>query len=165
MALPSKKYLIAGAIGVVTITGALFYLQYKKIMQYVITVKGAFVNSISATLIDLTLRLNFENKSSVGFVIESQTYDVYLNDGLIAKLKNNTPITIAPKATTIIPLNVKTNPRTALSSVKLRIADILLKPDSVILKVVCKLKVKIWFFTVNIPYTYAASVKELTKKG
>jgi hypothetical protein len=34
----SKKYLIAGVIAMVTITGALAYLQYKKLMNYIIKV-------------------------------------------------------------------------------------------------------------------------------
>jgi LEA14-like dessication related protein len=162
----NKKYVIAGAIGLVTITGAIAYWQYKKIMDYAITVKNTIINSITATLIDLTLNLNFENKSNVAFVIESQSYNVYINNGLIAKLTNNKPITIAPKSVSVIPLNVKVSLTKALESVKLNIADILLKPESVILKVVAKLKVKLWFFSVNIPFTYSASIKELrSKKG
>ena len=160
----NKKYVIAGAIGLITITGAVCYLQYKKIMDYAIKVKNTVINSISGSLIDLTLNLNFENKSSVAFVIESQSYDVYINNGLIAKLTNNKPITIAPKSVSVIPLNVKVDPTKALESVKLNISDILLKPESVILKIVAKLKVKLWFFSVNIPFTYAASVKELRSK-
>lgn len=156
-----KKYLIAGAIGIVTIAGGLAYLQYKKIMDYTIKVKNVIANSISPNLIDLTLNLNFQNKGDVGFIIESQYYDVYINNSLIAKLNNQIPIKIGPKSTTVIPLNVRANPSSALSNLKLNVAQILLKPDSVIIKIVTKLKVKVWFFTVNIPYNYEASLKSL----
>lgn len=160
-----KKHIIAASIGVVSLTAMAVYLQYKKIMDYVITVKGAVINSISLNLIDFTLNLNFQNKSTVGFVIESQSYDVYINDFLAAKLDNNNPVTIQPKSVSLLPLNVRLNPNQALKNVKINIADILLKPESVVLKVVSKLKVKLWFFTVNIPYTYVTNIKELTKKS
>ena len=81
----SKKYLIAGVIGLVTVAGAAAYLQYKKIMNYVITVKNVVINSISLNLIDFTLNLNFENKSSVAFIIKSQSYNVYINNSFISK--------------------------------------------------------------------------------
>lgn len=157
----SKKYLIAGAIGIVTIAGAAAYLQYKKIMNYVITVKNVVINSISLNLIDFTLNLNFENKSSVGFIIKSQSYNVYINNSLISKLNNNAPINIAPKSVSIIPLKVITKPSALLESIKLNITDILLKPELVIIKVVAKLKVRLWIIDVNIPYTYSENLKTL----
>jgi LEA14-like dessication related protein len=160
----SKKYLIAGVIGLVTIAGAAAYLQYKKIMNYVITVKNVVINSISVNLIDFTLNLNFENKSSVAFIIKSQSYDVYINNSLISKLNNNTPINIAPNSTSIIPLKVKTKPSALLESIKLNITDILLKPELVIIKVVAKLKVRLWIIDVNIPFTYSENLKNLKEK-
>jgi LEA14-like dessication related protein len=160
-----KKHIVAASISLVTISGALLYLQYRKMMDYVITVKGAIVNSISLNLIDFTLNLNFQNKSTIGFIIESQSYDVYINDLIAAKLNNNTPVKIDPKSVSLLPLRVKLNPTQSLKNVQLNIANILLKPESVILKVVAKLKVKLWFFTVNIPYTYRTSIKDLTKKN
>ena len=157
----NKKYIVAFGIGLVTITGAIGYLQYKKIMDYTIKLKNVIVNSISATLLDLTLNLNYQNKSNFGFVIESQSYDVYINNSLIAKLKNQNPIKIEPKSITVIPLNVKVNPSKAISDIKLNLAQILLKPESVVLRIETKLKVKIWLFSVNIPYNYSATFKEL----
>lgn len=160
----SKKYLIAGVIGLVTVAGAAAYLQYKKIMNYVITVKNVVINSISINLIDFTLNLNFENKSSVAFIIKSQSYNVYINNSLISKLNNNAPINIAPKSVSIIPLKVITKPSALLESIKLNITDILLKPELVIIKVVAKLKVRLWIIDVNIPYTYSENLKTLKEK-
>lgn len=160
-----KKHIVAASIGLVSLTAMTLYLQYRKMMDYVITVKNAVINSVSINLIDFTINLNFQNKSTIGFVIESQSYDVYINDFLAAKLNNNTPVKIEPKSVSLLPLNVRLNPNQALKNVKMNIADILLKPESVILKVVSKLKVKLWFFTVNIPYTYTTSIKDLTKKS
>jgi LEA14-like dessication related protein len=157
----SKKYLIAGVIGLVTVAGAAAYLQYKKIMNYVITVKNVVINSISLNLIDFTLNLNFENKSSVAFIIKSQSYNVYINNSFISKLDNNTPINIAPKSISVIPLKVKTKPSAILENIKLNITDILLKPELVIIKVVAKLKVKLWIIDVNIPFTYSENLKTL----
>ena len=51
----TKKYLIAGAIGVVTIAGALAYLQYKKLMNYTLKFKRLRVKRLNFNEFDFDL--------------------------------------------------------------------------------------------------------------
>ena len=80
----AKKYLIAGVIGTITIAGALAYMQYKKLMNYVIKVKSGVIKTITANLLDLDLTLDFENKSSIAFEIKSQEYEIFIDNKFIS---------------------------------------------------------------------------------
>lgn len=158
-----KKYLIAGLIGLVTVTGALAYLQYKKIMDYVISVKSAAIRELSATSIIIDLYLNYQNKSSLGFEIVSQTYKIYLNNMYVTKATNFNAVRIAPNSTSDLPLRVKLNPTEALKNVGGFVGILKLTGDinNIMLKVESKLKVKIFGIPFNIPYTYENSIANL----
>lgn len=157
----NKKYLIAGLIGVVTLTGATLYLQYKRLMDYVISFKSIKIKKVSFTLFDFDLFLNFQNKSTLKFTIESQSYDVYINNIYVTKLENNSPVLINPKSTSVIGLNVKFNPKEVLEKLNKNIANLLVGTDKLMIKIDMKLKVKMWFFTINIPYVYEDSLKNM----
>jgi LEA14-like dessication related protein len=157
-----KKYLVAGAIGLVTITGAIAYLQYKRLMNYVIKVGKIKINKISLNNIDFNLILNFENKSDISFDIKSQKYDIYLNNVFIAKVENQSINKINAKAVSQIGLNVKFDPSAALKKLGTGALDLLANSDKIMLKVDVKLKVKLYMFTINIPYIFESSLKDLT---
>ena len=161
-----KKYLVAGAIGLVTVTGALMYLQYKRLMNYVIKVKRVFVNRIDSNSVDLNLFLNFTNNSDIGFTIESQSHNIYINDTLVSKIENNTPNQISPKSTSVIGVNIKFNPNKIINILGKNIVDFLTSSDKLRIKIDMKFRVKLWFFKVNIPYVYETTLKDLlnTKK-
>jgi LEA14-like dessication related protein len=156
-----KKHIIAGAIGVVTILGALAYLQYKKLMNYTIGFKGIKIKKISASLIDLELFISFMNNSDVKFDIVEQIYKVYMNDKFVTKLSNDVSTTILPKSPSVFPINVKFNPTEVLSVLKLNAVAILSKPDTIILTIETKLKVSLYGIKVSIPYTYKGTLKEM----
>ena len=158
----NKKWIIAGAIGVVTILGAIAYLQYKKIMDYTIKFKRLKINSINLNSVDFNLYLLLENKSSVEYTINSQEYSIYVNDKFLTKLQNQVSNVIKPKSFSEIGLNVK------LDLVELRktlgssgILSSVMSPEKVIVKIDMKLKVSIYGFTINIPYSYTTSLKEI----
>lgn len=157
-----KKYIIAGVIGAVTIAGALAYLQYKKIMNYVIKYKGSKVKKLSPTAIDVDLFLNFENKSDLKFIIKSQSYTVYINDIFVTKLVNYAPTTIAPKAFSVIGLNVKLNPEAVLKQLGKTPLDFVGAPEKIKIKIDTKLNVSLWGIPISIPYVYDTNLKELT---
>lgn len=161
-----KKYLVAGAIGLVTVTGALMYLQYKRLMNYVIKVKRVVVNRIDSGSVDLNLFLNFTNNSDIGFTIESQSHNIYINDTLVSKIENNTPNQILPKSTSVIGVNIKFNPHKIINILGKNIIDFLTSSDKLRIKIDMKFRVKLWFFKVNIPYVYETTLKDLlnTKK-
>lgn len=157
----NKKYLIAGLIGLVTLSGAALYLQYKKLMDYVIGFKSIKIKKVSFTLFDFDLFLNFQNKSTLKFTIENQSYDVYINNIYVTKLQNDSPVLISPKSTSVIGLNVKFNPQEVLQKLNKNVATLLVGTDKLMIKIDMKLKVKMWFLTINIPYIYEDSLKNM----
>jgi len=159
-----RKHLIAGLIGLVTITGALAYLQYKKLMNYVIKVKGIAVKSSSPTSLIFDLMLDFENKSSIKFEIISQTYDIYFNNNFLAHLKGNTKVLVLPKGTSPLSLNVNINPTQALTKLKGDALSIISNLANAKLKMDIKLQVKLYGVTINIPYIYETSLADMKNK-
>lgn len=156
-----NKYLVAGSIGLVTITGALAYLQYKKLMNYVLKFKGIKLNKLSFTNLDFNIYLDFTNKSDVTFNILSQVYNVYVNDTFVTKIENNSPTSIPANATNVLGLNIVFNPTDIYQKLGKSTLTIAANADKIIIKADCKLKVKMWFFTINIPYVYTSSLKDL----
>lgn len=157
----NKKYVIAGAIGVVSIAAALAYLQYKKLMNYVIKVYKANVNNLTINNLNFNLLLNFTNNSNIGFTIEKQIINAYINEKFVAKIENNVPSVIKPNSTSIININVDLNPSKVLGLLSTNITNILLRPETVRIKLDIKLRVKLWFFRVNLPFVFDKTLKEI----
>jgi hypothetical protein len=161
----NKKWVIAGAIGLVTVAGALAYLQYKKIMDYTLKFVKLKVNKISANLIDLNVFLLLENKSSVEYTIKSQEYSVYINDNFVTKLENQSPSLIKPKSFSEIGLNVKFNPSDVLKKIGAQgVIGSLLSPEKTIIRIDMKLKISFYGITLRIPFSYVTNMKEINSK-
>lgn len=160
MAKIQKKYIIAGLIGILTITGAALYLQYKKLMEYCISFKGVKIVYLGIDNIIFDLYLNFLNKSAIKINIVSQEYKVYLNDKLVSTVDSDKPQVIEPKAKSVISVNVKFNPRQVLTAVNVN--ELLLNREKIRLKVDTKIKVALGFIKISIPYVYETTLKELT---
>jgi LEA14-like dessication related protein len=158
-----KTQLVAAAIGLFSITGMLIYIQYRKLMNYVIKVKGIVVKSSSPTSLIFDLVLNFENKSSVKFEIISQKYDVYFNNNFLATLKGNDKVLVEPKGTSPISLKVNINPTQALAKLQGDALSIISNLANAKLKMDIKLQVKLYGFTINIPYIYETSLSDMRK--
>jgi len=158
-----KKHLIAAAIGLFSITGMLIYIQYRKLMNYVIKVKGIVVKSSTHTALIFDLMLDFENKSAIKFEIISQTYDVYFNNNFLAHLKSDTKVLVEPKGTSPITLKVNINPTQALAKLKGDALNIIANLANAKLKMDIKLQVKLYGITINIPYVFEKSIADMRK--
>jgi LEA14-like dessication related protein len=156
-----KKHLITAAIGLITISGAIAYYQYKKIIDYVIGFKNVKFNKITANDVNFDLFLNYTNKAKVGFEIESQKHDVYINNVFVTSLINNAPTHIAPDSVSVLGLNIQFNPQDALKRINKTFAAVLANPSAIMIKIESKMKVKIGFFKVNIPYVYEDTLKNM----
>ena len=156
-----KKHFIAIGIGAFSVTAALLYMQYKKLMDYCMSFNKFVLKKISFDQIDLDLFLNFKNNSSIKLNITSQEYEVFLNERSIAVINNTNPVIIEPKKTSVLPLNIKFSPSSVAKYIGNIATDIAFKPEKVILKVKCKIKVKFWMFNISIPYEYITSLKDL----
>lgn len=156
-----KKYLVAGAIGIVSLTAAFAYLQYKKIMNYAITLKSIKVKKVALNIIDFDIFLNFLNKSDLLFTIENQTYNIYINNVFVTKIENLNPVTIQKTSSSIIPLNISINPQQVLDKLGKNAINLLIEASKINLKVDVKLKVKLFGIKVSIPYLYETTLKQL----
>lgn len=157
----TKKWIIVGVLGAVSIALAIGYIQYKKLMNYAIKFKGAKIKKLSATLFDFDLFINFTNNSDIKFEILEQDYKVYVNEKFVTKLVNYTQTPIAPKSTSVIPVNVQFDPQSVLKTLGKNIVGILSKPETINVMVDVKLKVKLYGFKISIPYVYKATLKEM----
>ena len=158
-----KKYIIAGLIGLLTITGAFAYLQYKKLMNYKISFKSFKVLTLSLKKVSLNVFLNFENLSSIGFDIESQEYNVIMNGKSVSQITNYAKNKIEPKSTSVIGVNVMFNPEQVAKVLGKDYAIILLNAKEYKVDIEMKLKVKLYGITINIPYTYSTTLMEFIK--
>lgn len=156
-----KKHVIAVGLGLVCTAAGLAYWQYTKLMNYCISLYRVKLNTLTENNANFDLFLNLKNRSSVTINILSQDYSVYLNNSLISKISNPKPQTIAGESTSVISVNIKFNPKSIARILGKNALQILLSPETVAIKVDIKLKVKLWIITVNIPYTYQATLKEL----
>ena len=163
-----RKHIIAGAIGLVTITGALLYLQYKKLMNYVIKLKTLKVKTLTANLISFDIFLNFTNNSNLAFDIVEQDYKVFLNGEPVVKMLNRSINRIAANKTngvdtsvSVIGVNVAFNPTKVLQLLGKNWISILTKPETVKLKVEVKLKASSYGFKFSIPYVYEGTLKSI----
>lgn len=156
-----KKWVIVGALSVISISLGLAYLQYRKLMNYVVNFKGVKFKTLTSKLINFDLFVNFTNNSDLKFDIVGQEYKVYINDTFVTKISNMIATKILPKQTNVIGVNVSFNPTEVLDLLNKNMASILLKPESVTIKLDLKLKVVMYGFKLSIPYVYNATLKEM----
>ena len=156
-----KKWLIVGGLGVISVALALGYLQYRKLMNYTVKLGGAKFKQITGKVFSFDLFIKFTNASDINFVISGQEYKVYLNDKFVTTISNTDAVTVLPKTTNTIPINVSFNPTEVLKLIGSNFSNILLKPETIKIKVDGKLKAKLYGFTKSIPFVYEATLKEL----
>ena len=156
-----KKWVIVGTLGVISVALALGYLQYKKLMNYVIKFKGIKLKTLTAKVINFDLFINFTNNSDLKFIISDQIYKVYLNDKFVTTIQNGADVTIMPKSTSILPINVSFDPTSVIKLLGQNALSIIASPDKFTLKVDIKLKVSLYGIKVSIPYVYTTTIKEL----
>jgi LEA14-like dessication related protein len=159
----NRKYIIAGLIGIVTIFGALAYLQFKKIMNYTLGFKGIKVRSISKDLISIDVFLNYTNKADIDITLVEQEYKVFLNNNYVTRASNGSSNLVKANSTSPIGVNVAFDPKNVLNVLNKSYAELLLDPGKITLKVDIKLKVKVVGIKVNIPFTLNTTLKEILK--
>lgn len=161
-----SKYIVAGAIGVFTIVGALAYLQYKKVMEFTLKFKGFKIRSIGKNLVSFDVFLWYFNPASIEAHLVEQEYKIYINDIYVSRGSNGATNVIKAGATSEIGVNIAFDPGVVLKAIGKTWADILLNPGATTLKTEMTLKLKIWgFLPVTIPYTNVVTFKELLGGG
>lgn len=155
------KHIIVGAIGFLSVSAALLYWQYKKVMEYKISIKGVSVNKLTLRDVDFNLFLNFLNPSNLKFTIKNQTYLVYINDIYVTTLQNNSPTEIAANSTSVIGLNVKLSPNEIVKAFQGKLLDMLKAAADTKIKLDIKMKMSLYGIPISIPFVYESTVKEM----
>ncbi len=165
MSVQRKYYIIAGIIGLVSISAAVLFVQYRRLMNYVLGVKGLKIKTITDSLVSFDLYLSFKNNSDIVIDIFSQSYSVYLNDKLAAKIGNSKKVLIR-KGDNIVPLAIAFNPKKILNDLGgvQGLLSFMVNPEKTRIRVDIKLYVKFYFITTSIPFSYKTTIKELLSK-
>lgn len=149
-----KIYWIAGSIAVVSILGALAYLQYKRLMDYCMSFRAVKVNRFSLNNLNFDVWLNFVNKSNVNFTIVSQTTKVYLNDRFVTTVSNKSPNIVRAKQSNVLGVNVNIDPKRVFQNIGISVFDMLKDVNKIRVKMDMKIRVKLYGITVPVPYVY-----------
>lgn len=151
--------------GLILGAGLFFAIQYKRLMNYEIKVKGGRIKKLSIGRIVLDIFLDFQNRSSLKILIKSQEYNVFINNSFVANLKSRQETTILPKSSSVIPLVVDFNPKKAANILGKNLSSIVLSPESVMLRIEIKLMVSFYGIELSIPYVYQSNLKNLKQSG
>ena len=159
----NKKLLFIGA-GLL-IVGALAYEEYRRLINFKITLNKIKINSVSFSNIDFDMILNFANNSNQKFVLVKQVYNVYLNDINSAYIESKQQSVIYPKSISLVPVNIKLSPSDLLSNFGKNIGDIIKGTSLIKLKIDAKLKVSFHGILFDAPFIYETALKDLMKKN
>lgn len=162
MKLGKTKYLIGAAIIGITGTTALWaYGQYKKLLKNVTGVKSFVLKSLSTKNISFNVVATYQNNMDVNITLTNQEYDIYLDNIYATTLKNPHTLVIKANDTTEIPLDASFDPRELFKKLSVNPVKFLTDYKNIRVKIVMRLKVKLLFFSVNVPYTYEDSLKNM----
>jgi len=153
-----KTYLIAAILGTISIFAAGAYLQIKKMTNNVIGFNKVQIKKISLNLIDFDLFLNYTNNSDIKFTLRKQTYDLFINNIYITTISNSVDNVINKNSVSVIGVNVAFNPKDVYKKLDL---NLLSDTSKIMIKLDMKIKVKVGFISVTIPYIYEDTLKNM----
>jgi LEA14-like dessication related protein len=153
-----KTYFIAVILGTISIFAAGAYLQIKKMTNNVIGFNKIQIKKISLNLIDFDLFLNYTNNSDIKFTLRKQTYDLFINNVYITTISNSMDNVIGKNSVSVIGMNVAFNPKDVWKKLNL---NLLSDTSKIMIKLDMKMKVKVGFISVTIPYVYEDSLKNM----
>lgn len=150
-----RKHIIFGLIAVgISVPLAFLYLQYKKIMDYIIGFNKISIKKISSDFINFDLFLNFTNKSTLSFDIIQQDYSVYFENKFVSKLTNYSTNHINKNSTSVIGVNVGFKPNDVLKALGVNYGKLISNAKSYKITIEMRLKIKLYGLPVSFPYKY-----------
>ena len=156
-----KKYWIAGLIGLVSVTGAYLYFQINKILDYTLNFKGIRnVKFDKNANISFTIQYEYQNKANIDVTLDSQEYEVYINNQYLTTLKNVIPNTLSGSKPSLIEVNLNIT-KDDFKKIKLNWVQLLLQPEKIEIKTIMKWKVRYGLLRFPFQYPYIVSLKEV----
>jgi hypothetical protein len=100
-----RGWIIGGVIaGILAVPITYFLVQYKKLMDYEINPDTITRISKEGRRYKYRVVFNFENKSSLGYTIEQQSYEVFLGKFKIGEGSYKDNVEIKPKSVSKLPM-------------------------------------------------------------
>ena len=158
------KIVFWSAIGLVLGAVSIYLMkQFKLLAGSCWAFSGAMVKSLAISKVELTILLKIWNRSAIDILLRSQKYNIYVNNILVSKIANVTPVTLKGKSTQTLSLDVMFNPNDLLKAGWSAITDLITDTSKILITIKGELSLKsglIAFKTVNIETTM--SLKEMT---
>lgn len=158
----SKKHIIAGTIGIITISGALLYFQIMKLKDAAIKFSHLRIKKIAFPNFDLDMFLNITNDSNLTVTIKSQEYSIFVNDKFVSKIQNKAQSVVKSKSTSTVGVNVKFNVNEIYKALGQDPVSAILKGTETMVKIDMKIKASVLGIPVNMPIVIEKTLKELT---
>ena len=136
--------------------------QYKKMLSNKVDMNSFEFTDISLNKIGINVFFNYFNNTDIKIPLVSQKYDIYLDDKYVASLKNDSTNVIMPNTTSVIGVRGEFNLNQISKNLNINPIKLFLLPKNQRIRIDMKLKVRLLFFNVTIPFSYEDSVKNLT---
>lgn len=136
--------------------------QYKKMLSNKVDINSFKVTDIAFNNIGIEVFFNYFNNTDIKITLVSQKYDIYLDDKFVASLINDSTNVIKPNTTSVIGVRGEFDLMKISKNLNINPIKLFLLPKNQRVRIDMKLKVKLLFFNVTIPFSYEDSVKNLT---
>lgn len=153
-------------IGAAIVTGFLLVRrQVKLLYAYSVKIKKVVVGITTLEKLELFIDVEVFNKSSIGFEITGYEFDAFLNNLLVAKVKNKDSRFVKPKSSAIVTLKVTTSPKRVFNIDNLTALLSALNPKTLMIKVKGILSAKSGIVNIaNIPIDFEETLANILKK-
>lgn len=136
--------------------------QYKKMLSNKVDINSFKVTDIALNNIGIEVFFNYFNNTDIKITLVSQKYDIYIDDKFVASLINDSTNVIKPNTTSVIGVRGEFDLMKISKNLNINPIKLFLLPKNQRVRIDMKLKVKLLFFNVTIPFSYEDSVKNLT---
>jgi LEA14-like dessication related protein len=156
--------IIAGLSGIAFGVYTLYKRQIYLAMQYCYKLYKINLTSFTKDLIQMEIQVKILNRSSFQLTIKSYSFDISINNNLIAKIKSDQDTIINPVSSNLLKVNVNVKPGDVLKGQFLLdlIKYYLLDKSKIIIKVKGTLIAQVNFLIAQLPIDYQSNLKELT---
>lgn len=162
MKIGKTKYLIGALVLGATGTTALWaYGQYKKLLKNVTGIKSFTLKNLSVKNIAFNVVATYQNNMDVNIKLTNQEYDIYLDGIYTTTLKNPNELIIKANALNEIPLDASFDPKELFKKLSTNPVNFLTNYKKIRVKIVMRLRVKLLFFNITVPYEYEDSLKNM----
>ena len=122
------------ALGLIMLS-SYFNRQKRLLMDACYTMAGAIINEISTETVSFTMILNIANKSDIDFSVSNQSYNVYVNGMLVAKIDKEEVIKVLARGRSTVNINVSFNPQDLLKQRMQNIANLIRSKNNMIIEI------------------------------